>query len=159
SCHTLRPPKIFAFPRKVPRYDALAMQTADFNFELPPELIAQTPASKRDASRLLVLHRDSKKTEHRHFRDVLEFLRSADVLVLNNSRVIPARLRGTNAKTGGAFEFLLLEENSKNDWWVMLRPAKRARVGTEIILSDHGKPTEVRATVLEINAEGHRRMR
>src|SRR5262249_42888111 len=66
---------------------------------------------------------------------------------------------GSNAKSGGVFEFLLLEENSGNDWWVMLRPAKRARVGTEIVLSDRGKPTDVRATVLEINTEGHRRLR
>jgi S-adenosylmethionine:tRNA ribosyltransferase-isomerase len=111
------------------------MRTTDFNFELPPELIAQTPASKRDASRLLVLHRDSKKIEHRHFRDLLEYLRPGDVLILNNSRVIPARLRGVNAKSGGGFEMLLLEENSVNDWWAMIRPAKRARVGTKIILT------------------------
>ena len=76
------------------------MRTADFNFELPPELIAQIPASTRDASRLLVLHRDSGRIEHRKFRDVLEFLRPGDVLVFNNSRVIPARLRGANAQSG-----------------------------------------------------------
>src|SRR5579859_3978652 len=111
------------------------MQTADFDFQLPPELIAQTPASKRDASRLLVLHRGSGKIEHRGFRDVIEFLRAGDVLVLNNSRVIPARLRGLNAKTGGAFKLLLLEENAVNDWWTMLRPAKRARAETQIIIS------------------------
>jgi S-adenosylmethionine:tRNA ribosyltransferase-isomerase len=135
------------------------MRTADFDFELPPELIAQTPALTRDASRLLVLHRDSGKIEHRQFRDVLEFFRPGDVLVFNNSRVIPARLRGKNAESGGQFEMFLLEENTKNDWWAMMRPAKRARVGTEIILTDAGTPTEVRATVLEINPEGHRRLR
>jgi len=135
------------------------MRTADFDFELPPELIAQAPAPARDASRLLVLHRDSEKIEHRKFHDVLEFLRDGDVLVFNNSRVIPARLRGTNAGSGGQFEMFLLEENATNDWWAMMRPAKRARVGTEIILTDAGKPTEVRATVLEINSEGHRRLR
>jgi S-adenosylmethionine:tRNA ribosyltransferase-isomerase len=135
------------------------MRTADFDFELPPELIAQTPASTRDASRLLVLHRDSGRIEHRKFRDVLEFFRPGDVLVFNNSRVIPARLRGANAQSGGQFEMFLLEENATNDWWAMMRPAKRARVGTEIILSDARKPTEVRATVLEVNEEGHRRLR
>ncbi len=135
------------------------MRTADFNFELPPELIAQAPAPTRDASRLLVLHRDSEKIEHRQFRDVLEFFRPGDVLVFNNSRVIPARLRGKNAQSGGAFEMLLLEENETNDWWVMIRPGKRARIGTEIILTDQGKPTELRATVLETNDEGHRRLR
>ncbi len=135
------------------------MQTADFDFELPPELIAQAPAPTRDASRLLVLHRDSGRIEHRKFRDVLEFFRPGDVLVFNNSRVIPARLRGANAQSGGQFEMFLLEENAANDWWAMMRPAKRARVGTEIILSDAGKPTEIRATVLERNEEGHRRLR
>jgi S-adenosylmethionine:tRNA ribosyltransferase-isomerase len=135
------------------------MRTADFDFELPPELIAQAPTPTRDASRLLVLHRDSGKTEHRKFRDVLEFFRPGDVLVFNNSRVIPARLRGRNAASGGQFEIFLLEENSTNDWWALVRPAKRARVGAEIILSKAGQPTEVRATVLEINEEGHRRLR
>ena len=135
------------------------MRTADFDFELPPELIAQAPAPTRDASRLLVLHRDSGKIEHRNFRDVLDFFRPGDVLVFNNSRVIPARLRGANAASGGQFEMFLLEENAVNDWWAMMRPAKRARVGTEIILSDAGKPTEIRATVLERNEEGHRRLR
>ena len=68
---------------------------------------------------------------------MLEFLRAGDVLVLNNSRVIPARLRGANAKTGGKFEILLLEENAPNDWWAMLRPGKRARVGTQIVFQSN----------------------
>src|SRR5208282_3837848 len=110
------------------------MRTADFDFALPPELIAQQPAPKRDESRLLVLHRSDGRIEHRKFRDLLEFLRDGDVLVLNNSRVIPARLRGVNAQSGGKFEILLLEENTENDWWAMLRPGKNARVGTKIIL-------------------------
>ncbi len=135
------------------------MRTADFDFELPPELIAQTPASTRDASRLLVLHRDSGKIDHRTFRDILEFLRAGDVLVFNNSRVIPARLRATNAKSGGHFEIFLTEENAANDWWAMMKPAKRARVGTELILSDANGPTEIRATILDTNDEGHRRLR
>src|SRR6185295_3674252 len=99
---------------------------------LPTELVAQQPAPQRDQSRLLVFHRNHNKIEHKQFRDLLEFLCSGDVLVLNNSRVIPARLHGTNSKTGGQFEILLLEENSTNDWWVMIKPGKRARIGTQI---------------------------
>src|ERR1022692_5312113 len=136
------------------------MRAADFDFVLPPELIAQHPAPKRDESRLLVLHRNENRIEHRRFPDLLEFLRPNDVLVLNNSRVIPARLRGVNARTGGQFEVLLLEENAPNDWWVMLRPGKRARAGTQIIVRDtRGQPTCVHATVLDHNDEGHRRLR
>src|SRR5271170_7129494 len=137
-----------------------AMRTADFNYELPPELIAQHPANKRDESRLLVLRRKENCVEHRRFPDLLEFLRAGDVLVLNNSRVIPARLRGANAKSGGKFEMLLLEENVPNDWWVMLRPGKSARAGTQIIFRDTtGQPAKVLATVVEVNAEGHRRLK
>src|SRR6266699_2745941 len=112
------------------------MRTADFDYALPPQLIAQQPTPRRDQSRLLVLHRRSGEIAHRQFRDLLEYLREGDVLVLNNSRVIPARLRGLNARTGGQFEVLLLEENAPNDWWVMLRPGKRARVGTPIKFRD-----------------------
>ena len=135
------------------------MRTADFDYELPPELIAQKPASQRDQSRLLVLHRDSGRIEHRHFRDLLEYLRAGDVLVLNDSRVIPARLRGLNSETGGQFEVLLVEEIAVNDWWVMLRPGRRARVGTRISLRDlQGRPSPVHATVTQTNEEGHRRL-
>ena len=130
------------------------MCTVDFNYFLPPELIAQQPADRRDESRLLVLHRANEKLEHRKFRDLLEFVRPGDVLVLNNSRVIPARLRGKNSKTGGAFEMLLLEENSPNDWWAMMKPGKKARVGTEIKLDE-----KISATVVDVNDEGHRRLK
>ena len=92
------------------------------------------------------------------FGEILEFFHEGDVLVLNNSRVIPARLHGVNAHTGGRFEILLLEENSINDWWAMLRPAKRARVKTQIVLcGTNGQLTKVQATVVETNDEGHRR--
>ena len=97
------------------------MRTADFDFKLPPELVAQVPVSQRDQARLLVLHRNSNRLDHRHFFDLAEYLKGGDLLVLNNSRVIPARLRGANAKTGGEFEVLLLEQNAINDWWVMLQ--------------------------------------
>ena len=135
------------------------MRTADFDFVLPPELIAQNPAPRRDESRLLVLHRGDGRVEHRKFPGLLEFLRAGDVLVLNNSRVIPARLRGENAKTGGKFEILLLEENAANDWWAMLRPARNARIGTQIILSEpDDRPAKITVAVLDANSEGHRRL-
>jgi S-adenosylmethionine:tRNA ribosyltransferase-isomerase len=133
--------------------------TADFHFDLPPELIAQHPAPRRDESRLLVLHRADGNAEHRQFRDLTEYLRAGDVLVLNNSRVIPARLHGTNARTGGQFELLLLEENKRNDWWAMLRPGKRAHLGTQIACHDStGASTSIIATVVETNDAGHRRL-
>jgi S-adenosylmethionine:tRNA ribosyltransferase-isomerase len=138
----------------------IEMRTADFDFELPPELIAQKPATERDQSRLLVVHRQSGRIEHRMFPDLLSFLKPGDVLVLNNSRVIPARLRGLNAQTGGQFEILLLEENGLNDWWAMLRPGKKARLGTHInLLNTEREPTPIQATVLDQNTEGHRRLR
>jgi S-adenosylmethionine:tRNA ribosyltransferase-isomerase len=136
------------------------MRTADFDYQLPPDLIAQTPARQRDQSRLLVLRRDSGRLEHRRFCDLLDYLQKGDVLALNNSRVIPARLRGTNSKTAGRFEVLLLEERGVNDWWVMLRPGKRARVGTQITFHDPlGRSSALQAVVIETNAEGHRRLR
>jgi S-adenosylmethionine:tRNA ribosyltransferase-isomerase len=136
------------------------MRTADFHYDLPTELVAQHPANKRDASRLLVLHRETGRVEYKRFPDLLDFLRAGDVLVLNNSRVIPARLRCVNARTGGKFEILLLEENDTNDWWVMLRPGKNARVGSQIKLQDNsGRPVEISATVTEVNDEGHRRLK
>ncbi len=135
------------------------MRTADFDFVLPPELIAQRPAPRRDESRLLVLNREGGRIEHRRFRHLLEFLRAGDVLVLNNSRVIPARLRGANALTGGQFEILLLEENGINNWWAMVRPARRGRVGAQITLHDPtGSPAGICAAVVETNDEGDRRL-
>src|ERR1041384_5009095 len=138
------------------------MRPADFDFFLPPELIAQQPTLRRDESRLLILHRQSGQVEHRQFRALPQFLRAGDVLVLNNSRVIPARLRGVNAKTGGAFELLWLEKNATNDWWAMLKPGKRARVGTRIQLRSPSSEPGTRdseletifATVLATNDEG-----
>lgn len=135
------------------------MLTKDFDFELPPQLIAQHPAARRDDSRLLVLHRDTGKILHQNFRDLEQQFRTGDVLVLNDSRVIPARMRGVNANSGGQFEILLLEENAANDWWVMLRPGKRARVGAEIIFRDaNGNPSAIRARVIATNEAGHRRL-
>ena len=130
------------------------MRASDFDYELPEELIAQAPAEKRDQSRLLVLHRDSGRIEHRRFPEITEYLAPGDLLILNDSKVIPARLRGKNRSSGGEFELLLLEEVARNDWWVMLRPGKRGRVGTDILIQG-----PIVATVFETNAEGHRRVR
>jgi S-adenosylmethionine:tRNA ribosyltransferase-isomerase len=151
--------KLFDSPAR-PCYRLRAMRTDDFDFALPPELIAQVPAGRRDASRLLVLDRPAGRVTHEQFRDLLRHLRSGDVLVLNNSRVLAARLRGVKTATGGHFEVLLLEENSLNDWWAMMRPAKRAPVGTRIRFLDHsGAPTDISADVISTNEEGHRRLR
>jgi len=108
------------------------VRTADFHYELPPELIAQHPAPQRDGSRLLVLHRTDGRIEHRRFSDLLEHVGAGDVVVLNDSRVIPARLRGHKPASGGEVEVLLVEENGVNDWWAMLRPGKRVRAGTRL---------------------------
>ena len=136
------------------------MRTAEFDFILPAGLIALHPAPQRDESRLLVSHRVDGRIEHRRFGDVLDYFHAEDVLVLNNSRVIPARLRGANARSGGRFEMLLLEENAPNDWWAMLRPAKRARAGTQIVLQDaNGNTANIQALVLDTNEEGHRRLK
>jgi S-adenosylmethionine:tRNA ribosyltransferase-isomerase len=138
----------------------LRVRTAEFQFDLPEELIAQHPAARRDASRLLVLHRNSGRLEHRQFPELKNFLRTGDVLVLNDSRVIPARLRGTNAKTGGAFEILLLEENVTNDWWALMKPGKRARIGTQIqIRNPKSEIRNMSAVVTATNTEGHRRLK
>ncbi|MBI3877420.1 MAG: tRNA preQ1(34) S-adenosylmethionine ribosyltransferase-isomerase QueA, partial [Verrucomicrobia bacterium] len=104
--------------------------------------------------------RATGKITHRQFRDLLDFFYEGDVLVLNDSRVIPARLRGVKPVSGGQIEILLLEENAVNDWWVMLKPGKRVRAGTRIQFSDtRGSPTNVDAVVLEKNFEGHCRVK
>ncbi len=136
------------------------MLTSDFHYDLPPELIAQMPTPERDRSRLMVLHRDGTPLEHWQFRNLPQYLRPGDVLVLNNSRVIPARLRGRKAGTGGEIEVLLIEENGVNDWWVMLRPGKRVRPGTYIQFVDvSGAPSTFGACVVAKNDEGHCRLR
>ncbi len=135
------------------------MLAADFDFHLPEELIAQSPAPLRPHSRLLLLRRQDQSIEHCAFPELLNLLREGDVLVLNDSKVIPARLRGRNPLSEGRFEILLLGENGANDWWAMMKPGKRARVGTVILLQNvEGAPTELKATVLEVNSEGHRRL-
>lgn len=108
------------------------MRLSEFDYYLPPDLIAQEPIRDRDKSRLLVLNKDSGETQHRHFREILEFLKSGDVLVTNNTRVIPARLFGRKEKTGGAVEILLLKKLGVNTWEVLVRPGRRIKPGNII---------------------------
>src|SRR6202022_1101408 len=108
------------------------LKISDFDYHLPPELIAQTPIEPRDASRLLVVHRDTQELEHRHFYDIAAYLRPGDLLIANQSRVIPARLLGRREETGGAVEVLLLAERTDmgHDYWeTLVRPGRRLREG------------------------------
>lgn len=136
------------------------MKTAEYEYGLPPDLIAQKPADQRDQSRLLVMNRPFMTLAHRQFRDFPDYLSPGDVLVLNNSKVIPARLRGSNLATGGGFEILLIEETATNEWWAMLRPGKQAKLGTRIQLTGGTEnAVPIHAVVVETNEEGHRRLR
>lgn len=126
------------------------MLTSDFDYHLPSEMIAQTPIEPRDHSRLLVLHRDTGRTEHRRFYEVVEYLREDDLLVMNDSRVIPARLRGLRAGTGGRAEMLLLRRLEPCLWEALARPGKRLRPGTRIAVDGDGLEIEV----LEDRGEG-----
>ena len=131
------------------------MKTSDFDYNLPEELIAQTPASPRDSSRLLVYHRDTGAVEHRIFRDVIEYLNPGDVLVVNQTRVIPARLYGVKEGTGGAIEFLLLRRLNLTDWEVILKPGKKAKPGARFVFGEG----ELRAEVLSMAEDGGRTVR
>lgn len=108
------------------------MKTSDFNFELPKELIAQEPLEDRAASRLLVLQKATGQREHRHFREIKEYLRSGDCLVLNNTKVLPARLFGERLGTGAVIEVLLLTRKDLDTWEVLVRPGRKARPGDGI---------------------------
>jgi len=107
------------------------MQTSDFDYHLPEELIAQTPLEQRDGSRLLVLDRQSGEVDHRQFRQLPDILRSGDCLILNDSRVLPARLLGEKVPSGGAIEFLLLERREEYVWEILTRPGRKATVGAK----------------------------
>ena len=108
------------------------MSTEDFNYDLPEELIAQTPLKTRSSSKLLVMDRDTGELEHRHFEDITEYLHKGDVLVLNETKVIPARLIGTKEETQATIELLLLKELGDDTWECLSRPFKRLHVGTNI---------------------------
>lgn len=112
------------------------MRTDDFDYYLPEDLIAQTPLAQRDSSKLLVLNKKTGGTEHKHFNDIIEYLHKGDVLVLNDTKVIPARLYGVKEDTGAAIELLMLKDHGNNIWECLTRPAKRIKEGTIISFGD-----------------------
>ena len=127
------------------------MQTKDFWYDLPEELIAQTPLQQRDSSRLLVLDKESGRVEHRHFCDIIEYLKPGDCLVMNDSRVLPARLLG-NRPTGGAAELLLLKDLGDKKWECLAKPGRKLQVGQQILFGNG----DLTATVCEVTEEGNR---
>ena len=131
------------------------MTTKDFYYELPPELIAQTPLTDRTASKLLVMDRESGYLTHKHFRDIIEYLHPGDCLVMNNTRVIPARLYGVKETTGGKIEFLLLKRIDIDTWEVILKPGKKAKPGSRF---EFGNGL-LHAEILKIAEDGKRIVR
>lgn len=130
------------------------MKVADFNYDLPEELIAQTPIEKRDESRLMVLNRENKTIEHKKFKDIISILKPGDVLVRNNTKVIPARLYGKK-ETGANVEFLLLNNIEGDIWECIVRPGNKLHVGTKVIFGDG----LLEAEILDIMPGGTRKVR
>lgn len=128
------------------------MKTSDFYFDLPQELIAQDPLEDRSASRLLVLNKKTGEMHHRHFYNITDYLHKGDCLVINNTKVIPARLYGTREGTGALIEILLLKRKENNVWETLVKPGKKARIGTKIIFGDGLLAGEV----VDIVEEGNR---
>jgi S-adenosylmethionine:tRNA ribosyltransferase-isomerase len=128
------------------------MKLSDFTFELPDHLIAQEPLEDRTSSRLMVLDRQSRTIEHKIFRDIVDELNSGDCLVLNNTRVMPARLIGSRVSTGAKVEFLLLSRKNQDQWEVMVKPGKKARIGDVIEFGDG----LIKGEILEILEGGNR---
>lgn len=126
---------------------------SDFYYDLPEELIAQTPISKRDESRLLILNRENGDVTHKIFRNVIEYLKPNDCLVINNTRVIPARLLGRRPDTNGKIEVFLLKDLGDNKWEVLTKPGKKAIPGAFFVF---GENKELSATVLEVKDDGNR---
>ncbi|OGX78155.1 tRNA preQ1(34) S-adenosylmethionine ribosyltransferase-isomerase QueA [Exiguobacterium sp. SH31] len=133
----------------------IQLNVNDYDFDLPEELIAQVPLLDRTSSRLLVLDRDTGDIEHRHFRDVLDYLQAGDALVVNDSRVLPARLFGAKQETGGKVELLLLKQTEDDVWEALVKPAKKVRVGA-IVEFGNGL---LRAECVEELPEGGRRFK
>ena len=131
------------------------MHINDFDYELPEELIAQKPQKDRDKCRLMVLRRSDNSIEHRHFFDILEYLKEGDCLLLNDSKVIPARLYGIKEGTGARVEFLLIKRTEGDTWETMVRPGKRLKPGDSVLFSDEeGK--KLRAEILDYGEDGTR---
>ena len=127
------------------------MKTHDFWYDLPEELIAQTPLQKRDSSKLLVLDKNSGKTSHKHFYDILDYLQPGDCLVMNDSRVLPARLLGKRS-TGGAVELLLLRDLGDGKWECLAKPGRKMTVGQTAVFGDN----DLSATVIDVLDDGNR---
>ena len=127
------------------------MKTHDFYYDLPEELIAQTPLEKRDTSRLMVLDRETGEVNHKHFYDIIDYLNPGDCLVMNDSRVLPARLLG-NRPTGGAVEVLLLRDLGNKRWECLCKPGRKMQVGHEVTFGNG----ELTATVTEVKEDGNR---
>lgn len=130
----------------------IKMKTSDFYYDLPQELIAQEPLSKRDTSRLMVLDKDTGEIAHKHFYDIIDMLNPGDALILNDTRVIPARLYGVKEGTGGAIEFLLLNKHSLDTWEVILKPGRRAKPGARFVFGNG----ELKAEILDVINDGNR---
>ena len=128
------------------------MKKQDFYYDLPKERIAQTPAEPRDSSRLMVVHRDTGNLEHRHFYDILDYLNPGDCLILNNTRVLPARLYGVKQDTGAHVEFLLLNQKENDVWEVITGPGRRAKAGARFSFGDG----LLHAEILEVLENGNR---
>lgn len=143
--------------------DANSLKISDFDYVLPQELIAQTPIEPRDASRLLVVHRSTRTLEHRHFCDIGTYVRPGDLLIANQSRVLPARLLGHRAETGGAVEVLLLAERLDlgSDYWeTLVRPGRRLREGVHIVFgNENDAGTVLHAEILQLTEAGGRIVR
>jgi len=137
------------------------MKTSDFDYHLPPELIAQTPVEPRDHSRLMVLKRSQSSVEHRRFFEITDYLRAGDVLVFNDSRVIPARITGKKVDTGGGVEMLLLRRLDTAVWEALVKPGKRVDIGTrlEITGDDAGGGDKVTAEITGLKEEGVKEVR
>ncbi len=131
-----------------------ALTTHDFYYDLPEELIAQSPSERRDGCRLLVLDKKTGKREHKIFSDIIDYLRPEDMLVVNSSKVIPARLLGKTDKTGADMELLLLRMLDSGEWETLVRPGKRAKVGASFTFGG-----ELSATVMGIEEGGNRRVK
>lgn len=127
------------------------MKTSDFDYELPPELIAQTPLERRDGSRLMTLDKVTGQVEHRHFYDLPSLLRPGDCLVLNNSRVLPARLIGQREPGGGAAEVLLLTDKGNKVWECLVRPGRRLREGARVSFGNGALHAEIQAVLPDGN--------
>lgn len=130
------------------------MKTSDFYYDLPQELIAQTPMEPRDMSRLMVIDKNTGEVEHKIFKDLIDYLRPSDCLILNDTRVIPARIYGVKKETGAVVEFLLLKQSENNVWECLCKPGKRAKIGTEFVFGDG----IVECEVVDITDDGNRKV-